>query len=329
MKKKQLFKNILIVTTVLALLLLGIGVYIIWREQTKQDKGKYDIKFGTLNSPIDTTTTESVETNFKAISSDLKTSERVYKVNLEDPFYPDDEFIQKIASTSNLSELSQGDDFILYDNKEGDSLLYETVTDSFTLKYSSRDKTQDIEKKEFVSVAIEKLKSTNLWPWKEETDYTIRESYYYTISYNYYETNDKENASLYGITFQNTIEDIPMITDRINSGAINVIMDLKGNVTQIIYSYRSANLDEYATYPILTLEEALNEIKYENFELVAPFESFIPSNVQTTDVEFAYRVEDNDQQYLQPCYFFEGTDEHGQLVTLIVPAVRDEYLTVE
>ena len=77
------------------------------------------------------------------------------------------------------------------------------------------------------------------------------------------------------------------------------------------------------------VSEAFDAAEWGNAEVITENFGQIASSVTIQRATFAYKISSSSTEYLQPCYFFEGTDTNGQLITLIVPAVRDEYLTVK
>ena len=128
---------------------------------------------------------------------------------------------------------------------------------------------------------------------------------------------------IYGKVFA---RDKEAINPKLNTGEIEILMDSKGGILKISYSFRPIDEDEVATYPTKSVELAINLIQRKEGELIIPFDGIISTSINVKKVISAYRILKKDQEYLQPVYVFEGNDNNGQSVTVITPAIEDQYL---
>jgi hypothetical protein len=329
-KKKQFFKTILIFTSVVVLLIVGTIITLLFSNSRQQDiSSDYDITFGVLINPIKVNSPSNLDTELNATTSDLKTSNTVYMYDLEDKYFPSQKLALNTASYLKLDLVDEVEkDDLYFNNPEGNTILsYNNTSKTIYIGYFSTSFQEGIlpSEEEVVSIAKEKLQELNLWP--EEDQLTSSLKYYFSGGGEYAEIDDKKIANTIGVNFKYKIQDFPVIANNLDDGSIEVLIDNTKQIRSITYTHRPLSTTETATYPIISLETALTQIQYRNAEMILPFEGVTPKSLTIEEVEFAYRILYEDQQYLQPVYVFEGTDDNSQKITLIVAAVEGQYLS--
>lgn len=330
MKVKQLLKTLGILVTIIILLAIGIGLTLLLKSRRGDETVSYNVAFGVLTLPIqiDSVQEGEFEISLEAEEEDTKISKKVYIVDNKDGFYPSTTLAATIAKTLTLESEYDEDQIHIYSNSEnGITLNYDEDIQTITLEYAQGSTASNPAippDKEAGIVAKDKLEEIGLWPFSE--GYITSYRYYYTQVYSYYETQVRDEASLIGVNFSTRIEEIPLISSRINSGEIEVLMNSNKQVIKISYTYRPVSEEIVATYPIKSISTALSKIASGEREVISSFGNEDPEAITITEVTFAYKIELNDQEYLQPVYVFEGTDNNDQLVTIIVPAIDDQYL---
>lgn len=335
MNKLKFIKTVSIIITILVLISLAIGLSIVFYEskKTDEDKGEeskeiYNIKYDKIPNPIKYNINTTLVINDKISKESTISTNKVYKIDKDDEFYPDKSLAEDLSDTLDLEFKSNNTDIYIYSKQDYSVYLeYSKEQNSITIYYNIEisDKT-DFEIETVKTIAKKALQDMNLFPWESENDYFISFRYYETALYNFYETTEKENASLVGIVFSSKIAEVPVIASRINSGEIEVLLDTSGNIKRIEYVYRPIQEKEYSTYPAISRQSALEQIPYGKAELIKIFEAVEPTTLNLELEIIAYRITFDEQEYLQPTYAFQGTDNHNQLITVLTPAIEDLYL---
>ncbi|MBN2015593.1 hypothetical protein JW766_02065 [Candidatus Dojkabacteria bacterium] len=328
--KKRIFKTLLIITTVIILLTVGIVITLLWREQRGENtpEEKFNLAFGRLPSTIEDNLSNNVSLEFNIINGEPKVKNTVYKVNRDSKFYPSKILSESISSNLGLEPESDDNDIYTYKHPEtGESLEYNDKAKVITLYLATEAASQEnsFNKEEGEKVAKDKLEEIKLWPYKND-EYTTAYKYYVTSGYNYYETASEEDADLVSVVYSAKINDISLISGRLNTGEIEALIDTSYRISKITYAHRPISKEDTATYPVKSIDSVINLIKGGYGELIIPFDGINPSSINITKSASAYRIEFIDQEYLQPVYVLEGLDTNAQLVTIIVPAIEDQYL---
>jgi hypothetical protein len=330
MNIKQVRNIILILITVIILLTAGIGITLLLKGK-RGESTKYTTAFGTLSLPIDINLTqeENIQISFMAHEDNIKQTNKVYRINTGDDYYPSKTLAESVANNLKLkSDSNIESELYTYATEDGSvSLTLDEAAKSIKISFSegvTSVKPSLPTEKELQELAKEKLEEIGLWPYSEEYITSFR--YYYAISYSYYETDSKDNATLVGVNFSSKIDELPLIASRINTGEIEVLLDSNKQILKITYSYRPISEDIYATYPLKSVSGALSKAGSYEGEIISTFEAEVPESVTIDNVILAYKIELKDQDYLQPVYIFEGVDNNDEIVTIIVPAIDDQYL---
>lgn len=331
MNRKQTFKILQIFSLIFLLLVIGIIVTLLFQNIRKKDTNiynKFDTLFGQLTSPITGNISQPIEVTSKIITSELLTTNLVYKIDSNSKFYPSAKLSQTIANQLELTlEQEENGQNLYFSNTQADTILsFNNEADHIYIGFfSDTEANADLtDESELEIVAKNKLQELSLWPYKE--NYSTSYEYYFLFGQEFSKVMSHDQANMISINFRQEITEIPLISNNINTGEIEIFIDSNKQVKKITYAYRPIDPDVIATYPIKSLDTALNEVENRKGELIIPFEGENPSSLTIREAAIAYRIEYKDQKYLQPVYIFEGNDNYEQIVTVIVPAVEDKYL---
>ena len=333
---KKFIKVILIFFTLIILVALNYAIFKIIKDQknktaeTPQQDTEINPIYESLEYPID----KNVDYRLNVSSTDLvlpeNTSNKVYRIDENNKYYPSKTMTDSIAEEQNIQ----------IEINDNDILLYESATSNISLEYyigkhyfniyfideTTRNNTDSFNLSSSKIIAQKKLDELSLWPWDETNEYEILYQFYKVSGNNYNLTQSIEEASLLEVTFTSIIDDIQVIGSRTSSGEIKVKFDTPNHIKSIYYAYRPIVEGEVGMYPIKSIYTALEEIPFGKCELIQDFES---AGITTVYLELAtvnYRITFDEQNYLQPIYAFEGTDNNDQLVTILTPAIEDSYL---
>ena len=141
-----------------------------------------------------------------------------------------------------------------------------------------------------------------------------------TVAYN---NPVKKDSNLVTINlWQESIEDIPIVTPKFNEALIKAvgtnINDANRKYILMDYIFWPIDLQNFGTYPVKTFSEAFEELKNgDGFVAIEPR----TSNASITKVYLAYYLSEEYSNYLLPVFVFEGPQFAG-----MVPAVKSEFL---
>lgn len=141
-----------------------------------------------------------------------------------------------------------------------------------------------------------------------------------TVSYNNVIKKDSTLASVN--LWQDSIEDIPIVTPKFNEALIKAVGTSNRNADNkyilMNYTFWPIDLQNFGTYPIKTPEQAFDDLKNgEGFVAIEPR----TSSVSVTKVYLGYYLSEEYSSYLEPVYVFEGPD-----FAALVPALSSEYI---
>lgn len=333
MTKRQIITTFLTFISVVGLFILGFGVFYlrknIRQEEAVSEDSQYDTAFGELANPIERNYPTNIDLNFELDISDIPSSNNIYKVNRNDPYFPSEALTENVAAFYSMSETSSTERITNYYSVfQNANLEYDKSRDTIVLAFFDRKtklKFTSTDTTPYIKSAREILKKLELWPYDD--NYTAKTNYYIVDVYNYYKTSKVKKANLIKVIFTTTIDEMPFLSSSSNSGEIEVLLNKEKELIKVTYSYRPIQKDEIATYPVITVNDASDKIKLGQVEMVIPFEGFTPSTLRIRSAVFAYKIEYEKQDILQLVYVFEGRDNNQQDISLIVPAVTDTYLS--
>ncbi len=334
MNKKEIFKILQILTMVIILLVLGVVLFILWKSiRTDKSSKSEDViaKFGVLNTPIEENIPNAINSTLKAEVSGLEISDIVYKIDQDSEFFPSNELSESIAEQINLNLSENKDNNLYFTNGNGDTILsYNDNTKIIFLGVFppiTELNTSITNEDEFEEIAKRKLKELNLWPYNN--NYSTSYKYYFSSGYEYSETNSADNSNMIGINFKQNVFDIPLFGNDTDDGEIEVVIDSNQRILRISYSYRPINTKNTSNYPLISLDTAISKIENKKGELISSVETEIELKTEEftiNEIDMSYRINFNNQQYLQPVYIFKGIDNNNQSITILVPAIEDTYL---
>lgn len=122
--------------------------------------------------------------------------------------------------------------------------------------------------------------------------------------------------------WQESIEDIPIVTPKFNEGLIKAVGTNNGDADKkyilLDYIFWPVDLQNFGTYPIKTFGEAFEELRNgEGFVAVEPK----TSNASITKAYLAYYLSEEYSNYLLPVFVFEGPQFTG-----FIPAIKSEFV---
>ncbi|MDD3647788.1 MAG: hypothetical protein PHS44_04810 [Candidatus Dojkabacteria bacterium] len=318
--------------TMVAVILLGVvgfAAFMTFRGNKKTPGSSLTPIYGTLPSPIDENFENSIKLDYSDFTQEnTSSSGKVYEIDQYNPLFPSKMLSQKVADNLDLKAGISDAGVIIYShiNKQ-EYIKLDTNSNSITVHLGEafQSSTKYLLKEEkAVVIAKSKLESLGLWPYSD--DYDVSFQYYYIIGMSYYPADDSKDASLIEVDFTSKREGLPLNSSDSKSGEVSVMINLNDDVTKIFYAYRPVDPDEYGIYPLISTEEATARVTQKKAELVIPFEGETPSIITVDKFEIVYRIQYESQKYLQPVYLIEGEDNNNQTVTLLVPAISDDYL---
>lgn len=208
-----------------------------------------------------------------------------------------------------------------FDDKNGGELIVDLDTGNFKLRRNSAtgsgQNTERIE--EFINDDLQGqnfknfLSSRNLLKEQLKAGRT-------TVAYN---NPVKKDSNLVTINlWQESIEDIPIVTPNFNESLIKAVgtNNRNADIRYILldYIFWPIDLQNFGTYPIKTFSEAFEELKNgEGFIAIEPR----TSNASVTKVYLAYYLSEEYSNYLLPVFVFEGPQFAG-----LIPAIKSEFI---
>lgn len=138
-----------------------------------------------------------------------------------------------------------------------------------------------------------------------------------------YENNSSQTAETAAVTlWQDDIEKLPIVTPSFSSALIKAtVTKYQSSLTRysaLEYIYWPIDTTKFATYPVKTADEALEDLKSGNGVVALASKG---SEISLAEVYLAYLLPEEYTPYLQPVYVFEGPSFAG-----FVPAIKDEYI---
>lgn len=134
-----------------------------------------------------------------------------------------------------------------------------------------------------------------------------------------YSNNNKEDSNFAEVNlWPSEVDKIPIITAIFNKSLVRAIVnkstDKVNRYTKIDYTYWPVDITTSSTYPIITAEQALNDLRSGKGYI-----SIEPKNAQVsiTSVYLAYYQTEEYTPYLQPIFIFEGPH-----FVALVPAIK-------
>ena len=339
MNKLKLTKTILLLFILISIIGGIIAITILTRnypEKNIDTSNNIEISEENLNKLIKPTVdninyTLKAENEFKDMAS-IVTTQKVYKIDKENKYFPSKDFAEKTAYKMNLNLISNEHNIILYGNDDKtEHLEYYVGQYQFRIVYTNNlDKqyTHILSQEKASSYAKTQLENLGLWPY-EEDNYRVTYQYYDISGNNYVESDTDTNAALLKVNFSSLIENYPIILKTSNSGEIEVTFDLSQNIKSITYTYRPVLKDKYINYPIVSSDFALNRISYGEGEIFLPFEAYDPEKVTINNISVVYKIELTEQEYIQPVYVFEGYDNKEQHFNILFPLIEEDYLILK
>jgi len=321
---------LLIFTTFISLIIIGTFSTILINNSKKEPEKTigYDTMYGNLPLPITPNATISLTMHNTVDLTNINSPIDVFEIDTSNPYFPSLQLAENLAKHLQFENIISDEDFSLYSSTDTyANLEYHKDLGSINISFDPQSASQHeelLDEQKALLNSTEKLKELNIWPYQETYEPTFK--YYDLVDNEFYETTEKEEASLVGVNFRQTIDDYPLTSSHSLSGEVEVFINLSAEITKIHYNYRPIKNEASATYPTITGKQALDRINTGLSEYLLQYGG-IPSRSLTIQVVIvAYQIQLNDQQYLQPVYIFEGTDNNEQRVTLIVPAIEEEYL---
>lgn len=327
MNKKKPINLLLIFTATILLITIGIAATIIFSNRNVQEEFAYDTKFGILNAPLDYALDYDISTTKEFEDVVVENLPAVYQIDKENEYYPSVKLAEKLADSFGLKlSVSKGEDRIFSD-EETISLEFDSELNTITYRRIAENTLAALPTPEDAKLlARVELEDLNLWPYAEDQTVERDINYYEELGFNFYDSNDETKANLIGVVFRNTFNNYPLVVDNSHSGEIEVILNANSEIVRIVYRYRPISINNSAKYPLNTSSEAYQYIRLKKCEVILPYEVISTSSVSLQSAILAYKIELFDQDYLQPVYLFEGTDQDENLVSIIVPAITDDYL---
>jgi len=107
-----------------------------------------------------------------------------------------------------------------------------------------------------------------------------------------------------------------------NQAPIKIILSGSSNnlkkIVLLEYLYKFIDYEIYASYPLKTVKQALEELKQKN----AYFNNYLADSATVRNVYLAYYEELNQQTYIQPVFVFTGDNDF----TAYVPAIKNDWV---
>lgn len=291
--------------------------------------------FGMMKEP---SFPEGVKKNFtfeiETISGDLPilpALSNVYKMELRGPdILAVENASQRAASIKfdyNPQQISDFEYKWTNPNPPVQNLTIDTRLNKFNLtssyiNYEDKIKLKNFsEKQEAVTVAQNFLGALGMYPEdvdeeKIEVEYSILDGGVLRPSSRVVTSNI---ATIY--FYQKPIEEVPIVYPQTPKSTMKVTvatLDHKGEVIDANFSHQNILVDQSATYPLKTAEEAYEDLKKGNAYVLS--HNGEDKNVKITDVYIALYNPGELQEFLTPVIVFEGNNNF----LAYVPAITDE-----
>jgi hypothetical protein len=192
------------------------------------------------------------------------------------------------------------------------------------------------------SSQIDELVADKLKTWDLTTEKPESESLngFVPIGLELRPVTDLSQATVFDITFKNSLNGYPLIGIGQVRDLLEVKIDNQGNLLNLFYSLHQPNQESINNYPLKTYEEAIQEIKEGQAQIIElmtengeyrtiPLSEEI-REVNLSSVSVGYYETTETQEYYQPIFILKGKvtlrDSNTYQATLILPAVSSEYL---
>lgn len=179
-------------------------------------------------------------------------------------------------------------------------------------------------KEKAVQEAISFLKNYGLFP--KDLEEGMQEVSFFKIDVNKLTpTVSLSEADAVEVNFRRKTLDEISILSASKKGLVFVLIspakDPNKHFLIVYYTYSPIDSDIFATYPLKTTKEAFEELKQER-GFLANISNKETDQIIIRKVYLAYFEPEEMQNYLQPIYVFEGSDDF----LAFVPAVKDEWI---
>lgn len=326
---KRAAKNLIVFLFVFGLIGIGIFLYLAFRSDDQTEStSDINVAFGTLPNPIEPDD-DLPQTITSQISTSIKTtSNKVYRIDTQHKYYPNLTFASSLAQDLDMKKEFEGQTVITYRNSTSKTSLdfnksTHMITVNFSLEGSSVSTKLPSQGKAQI-LAQNKLVSMNLWPFEEDVKADF--NYYKTFVNEFYLTNNTGEASLMKVSFTSFIDSLPKLSSDPHSGEISILIDTSSQIQRIQYMYRPIDRDKQATYPLNNVTTATTQLQQGYGEFITSYFFTDTETATLTDVTLGYRIEQTEQEYIQPVYFFEGHDAQDNPIFFLVPAINGRYL---
>ena len=136
--------------------------------------------------------------------------------------------------------------------------------------------------------------------------------------------NSQSDANAVRVDFsRKNLDDYEIVSSVLGSSPVSILVSgsTVSSKRVIGVNYKMVNIDResYSTYPIKTIQEAMDDLRAGNYW---PISDISPNNVSIKKVRLAYYEPFTLAQYLQPVFVFEGNDNFIGYV----PAITDQWL---
>ncbi len=319
MNLSQIKKILIIATALIVLLFTGVALTILIQNANKkpEEEESYSEKFGNLPNPVSYNLPENLTINFLQDQTDIDTPNLVYQIDKTSSFYPSERLAKKIAQNLRLEESEQSSN--LFVNKTSSiSLQYVESQNLIQIDFSDTKKSKETIKSETAKdIAEGKLRKLKMWPFEKK--YKTKYEYFSSLNLEYVKVDKAKKADYISVLFYQRTKNSQISL----KGEIDVLVSKNGGIKKISYNYHPLDSSNTGTYPTITTNEAIQRTTTNQAQLITNYQSIPPRSCTIRNVRIVYR---ETSPYLQPVYAFEGIDNNGQTVTILVPAIEDEYL---
>lgn len=320
-------KRLLIgIAVVLGVILLGIGIYFLFGKlfsqgpQTSYDpipisqiKGNYSYTFPTVESQI---VLDQVSPEAKLIYLNSKADPV-----LSPSFNLANQFAQALNADNKKISLTSASYY-----SDSSSVFYSVPNNSIDISiYDSSEKRFILDEDSAIQKNKDALTQLGIKdPPVGEFAYSVK--YMSNASSEPFEV-EKNNADMIQVSTYLTVNNIS-VKKEFDNGVITTFVDEFGNVSKIFYSYLGMILSEQQ-YPLKSPAEAYNEMLSgfgTVFVQTKPYTEPQQINKVTITNYVIYYYYIGKEGNLIPYYSFQGTDENGDEVEILVPAIQSQYL---
>lgn len=174
--------------------------------------------------------------------------------------------------------------------------------------------------------------------WQDSFEFDPKQTQYFFIKgFEYSQSANPVLADLIRLYYQQKINSLPVFQTYSEDVPLKTEIGPNNSVFRIEYSPSFTSFDEFKTYPLISLEEAVQELNLGKGSLITlnlegevkPLTSKTVTSANLSQAKLVYLYSPG-KEYLVPYFIFSGTavfaENRNAEITVLIPAISDKYL---